>query len=75
MKLLFINSKKYDSLVREEYEKLISPYYNKKDTEYYQIAKDFEKNSEKSRDTVGMINSQINLGQYFYNNFNDYPVF
>lgn len=67
--LLHLNSKKYDSLVRGEYEKLILPYYNKKDTAYYQIAKDFEKNSEKSRDSLGLINSQINLGQYFYNNF------
>ena len=29
--LLLLNSKKYDSLVRGEYEKLILPYYNKKE--------------------------------------------
>lgn len=56
-------------MVRGEYEKLILPYYNKKDTAYYQIAKDFEHNARKSKDVVGLINAQINLGQYFYNNF------
>ncbi len=69
IKLAELNSKKYDSLIREEYEKLILDYYDKKDSMYYLIARDFEKNSRFANDTIGLISAQANLGQYFYNNF------
>ena len=67
-KLLELKSVKYDSVVRNEYEKLILNYYNKKDFEYFRIAKDFEKNAKLAKDTLGTISSLTNLGQYFFNN-------
>ena len=66
-KLLELKSVKYDSVVRNEYEKLILNYYNKKDFEYFRIAKDFEKNAKLAKDTLGTISSLTNLGQYFFN--------
>ena len=66
-KLSELNAKKYDSLVRNEYEKLILLYYNKQGIEYYYIAKDFQKNAARAKDTLGTISSLTNLGQYFFN--------
>ena len=69
-KLSQLNNKKYDSVVRNEYEKLILPLYNTKDTTYFIISKNFERKAQIANDTIGVINAQTNIGQYFLNNYN-----
>ncbi len=65
-----LESKKYDTILRNRYESLAERFYsNKKIDDLYKISKIYKNKSTYIKDTIGIISAESNLGLYYLNKF------
>lgn len=65
-----LDSKKYDTLIRNKYIQLANECYGKKKSNlFFKISRKIEKKSTTIRDTFGIIYAKSNIGLYFLNKF------
>ena len=65
-----LDSKEYDTLLRNRYESLAEHYYSiKKFDSVFKISKIYENKSNFIKDSIGVISAESNLGLYYLNKF------